>query len=427
MNRRVSFIHRLAVSGFFLVSICFGQSTDYIPGTWVENNPGGIGCPALALYSNDSPTMFALTPIGVSTSDFALYILQQNMQDASTGKWENDFPVYNLNPREFVSNLSLTLKETVSSFITWVESKHQYNEPSIVVGRRGGAGEPYYIFSHDTRKDAFAVSSKFDKQGNPVVAWSEGFSETSILSGQVALDYLQQSYYPRYPRQEQNYSDTVTYLKRWDGTTWQDVGTPLNGYNPTLVLDKKDVPYLSYIRTAATGYEVVVVYWDGQAWQQLGDVLTENLFDVSHTLSFILDDEGMPIIAFIGLSESEQPKLIIKRWSGTAWQSLGEDSVVVTGHNPFDASLDYRDGKLVLATIEAKPQTFDFEPPQTLFVKTWNGESWQLLSEGPVSLDAACPVIQVDSQGNLYVAWSQIVSDGHTAYTSVQISHFVRE
>jgi hypothetical protein len=427
MNRRVSFIHRLAVSGFFLVSICFGQSTDYIPGTWVENNPGGIGCPALALYSNDSPTMFALTPIGVSTSDFALYILQQNMQDASTGKWENDFPVYNLNPREFVSNLSFTLEGTGSAFVTWIESKHQYGEPSIVAGTRSGAGERHHILSNNLGKDAFAVSSTLDKQGNPIVAWSEGYFQTDTSKRRRVNDYLQQSYYPRYPRQEQNYSDTATYVKRWDGTTWQDIGTPLDGYNPTLVLDKKDVPYLSYIRTAATGYEVVVVYWDGQAWQQIGDVLTQNLFDVSRTLSFILDNEGMPIIAFIGLSENEQPKLFIKRWNGTAWKSLGEDSVVVDGHNAFDVSLDYRDGKLVVATIEAKPQTFDFEPPQLLYVKEWNGGSWQLLGGDLVSSGAACPVIQVDSQGNLYVAWSQIVSDGHTAYTSVQISHFVRE
>jgi hypothetical protein len=260
---------------FFIIvsffALGYGQATNSIPGTWVESEPGGTGCPALALYPDNRPTLFALTIVGVSTTDYALYVLQQNIQDAGTGKWENDFPIYNLNQRELVSNLSLTLNEAGSAFVTWVESKHQYSEPSIVIGRKDGAGEEYHMFSNDPSKDAFAVSSVFDKQSNPVVAWSEGFSEAEMPSSsgqvvtddfyQVALDYLQQSYYPR---REQHYSDTMTYVQHWDGTAWQNVGTPLKGRNPTLVLDEQDVPYLSYVQTTADQSEAVVVYWDGQ-------------------------------------------------------------------------------------------------------------------------------------------------------------------
>lgn len=419
-----------------LFAIGYGQTiSSSVSGTWVENNPGGTGCPALALYPDNRPTLFALTTVGVSTTDYALYVLQQNILDTSTNEWENDYPVYNLNPREFVSNLSLTLDETGSAFVTWVESKHQYGEPSIVVGTRGGASEPYHFFRNDPSKDAFAVSSKLDKQGNPFVTWSEGFSEVKAARVQiedtayfysVGVDYLLQSIYPRYPQREQDYSDTATYVQHWDGTTWQDVGAPLEGYSPILILNKQDVPYLSYVRTTADQPEVVVVYWNGQNWEQIGDVISSNP-DRDH-FSLVLDKDGMPIVALIELNNYEKTQLIVKKWDGSRWQRLGENSVVVAGYNPLDVSLDYRNDKLVVVTIEAKPRTFDFDPPQTLFVKEWNGENWQHLGAGEVASDAACPVIKLDDQGDPYVAWSQIVNDGRRdLYTTVRLSHFVRE
>jgi hypothetical protein len=98
--------------------------------------------------------------------------------------------------------------------------------------------------------------------------------------------------------------------------------------------------------------------------------------------------------------------------------------VVVANYNHFDVSLDYRDGKLVVATIEAKPRTFDFEPSRTLFVREWNGENWQHLGAGEVASDAACPAVKLDDQGDPYVAWSHIVNDGRR---DVKLSHFVRE
>jgi hypothetical protein len=412
-----------------LLNTVQSQTINSVRGTWFENSPGGTGCPALEFDADDSPTIFSLTPVPPpnGTIDFTLYALQQYMQDASTKEWENDFPIYNLNPREFVNNLSLSIDETGSSFISWVESKHQYGKPSIVVGTKAGAGETHHIFSNDAHKDAFAVSSTLDERGHPIVAWSEGYLQTETSKRRSVNNYLQQSYYLRYPQREQIYSDTITYVKSWNGTTWEDVGIPLEGHNPTLVLDKQDVPYIGYVRTTANQTEAIVVYWDGQRWKQMGEAVSDSLLDEYHNLSLVLDDEGIPIVALVGLDENERFDLIVAKWNGSSWQHLGKDSIFVAGYNPLDVSLDYRNGKLVLAAIEAQPQTLDFEPSQKLFVKEWNGKSWQLLG-GEVAFDAACPIVKLDSHGNPHVAWSQISGDGRRdLYTVVRLSHFVRE
>lgn len=426
---------RARVSGFlFFVIASFsafggGQTTNSITGTWVENNPGGTGCPALEIDADNRPTVFSLTQVAPphGTSDFTLYALQQYVQDAPNSEWKNDFPIYNLNQRELVTSPSVSLNGEGAAFLSWVETKQQYGEPSIVVGRRVGASEQHYLFGIDPTKDAFAVSSKLDEQGNPVVAWSEGLAVGEMSSGQVALDYLKQAYYPRDPQREEVYSDTMTYVRHWDGTAWQDVGTPLEGHNPALVLDKQGAPYVIYVRTVAEKSELVVVYWDGEGWKQIGDAISDSLLDNFRSSSLVFDDEEMPIVAVMGLDENGVFDLIVKKWDGSSWQRLGEDSSKVEGYNPLAVSLDYRAGKLVVASIEVKPQTSDFEPPQTLFVKEWNGDSWQLLG-AEVSSNAACPVVKLDDQGNPVVAWSQILDDGLRDLSAVvKLSHFVRE
>ncbi len=202
-------------------------------------------------------------------------------------------------------------------------------------------------------------------------------------------------------------------------------------------MDKDGTLFLGYFHNLDLEgqIEVIIVYWDGQTWQQVGE-LPKNFgiaFPSSSTsrISLVLDDEGMPVVAWVGYDDSSgqsRLRLFIKHWNGGSWQDLEEGSVSQSNQATFDVALDYRNGRLVLATIESGLTDLGYEASQLLYIRELNSKRWQLLGDTYVSVGAACPVIRLDSQGNPYVAWSYIIDDGGEYYrTQAKLSHFIRE
>jgi hypothetical protein len=202
-----------------------------------------------------------------------------------------------------------------------------------------------------------------DQSGNPVVLFSEGSDN----------------------------APTQLFIKRWTSEGWQRLGEQINpvlsyALAKQVVVNANNNPTIAYSEYAtlddfinAETPEVIVKQWTGTSWQQVtrfaDDSLGFNQLD--------LKTDGQHLLRLW-----DGDSIIIRNWSGKQWATLktvpwdispvhenAETYVYDTAidldaeHNPFIAWIehDYTDGK----------QSF-------LYIKRWNGTTWELLGSEPV-------------------------------------------
>ncbi len=140
-------------------------------------------------------------------------------------------------------------------------------------------------------------------------------------------------------------SNHELFLKRWNGTSWVSVGGSLNDVSTQDVANARlysnnGVLYATWRESAAVD-EVRVKYWDGSAWIALGGAL--NVSGANNAgaprMAFY---NGTPYVLFREFnSVTLERELYLKHWNGTAWVqdggtiSSGPDSSGVTGDVAF--------------------------------------------------------------------------------------------
>ena len=115
------------------------------------------------------------------------------------------------------------------------------NAPLSAFIRLGGALDFFLTHQVDT---ASGISLAVDSAGNPVVAWSE-------WDGQLSKDI---------------------YVKRWNGTAWQLVGTTFldvnvgqDAFSPSLTLDSSGNPIVAWCEGDGASSNVYVKRWNGSS------------------------------------------------------------------------------------------------------------------------------------------------------------------
>jgi hypothetical protein len=130
--------------------------------------------------------------------------------------------------------------------------------------------------------------------------------------------------------------DGAVYASRWDGGAWQQLGGALNqqpalqsaGAGPRIALatDAGENPIAAFRESSG----VVVVRWDGASWQSLGDPVDPQ-GGGSYAPALALDGSDRPVIAFDALDASAQPVLRVRALVGTSWQTLEEIAAETNG------------------------------------------------------------------------------------------------
>jgi hypothetical protein len=240
--------------------------------------------------------------------------------------------------------------------------------------------------SLDFSKPALASysSSTIDKDGNPVIAWQE-------------FDNLQH----------------LIYVKRWTGSEWSFLGSPLNidankfAYQPSLAIDASGVPSVAWEEDAATTRNVYVKRWNGSSWVSLGAALNSTGGDGAQNASLGVDGSGNPVVAWEENTlklPNYQSDVYVKRWNGTAWVQLGGALDVSANRNAVYPSLAVAgNGNPVVAWVEYEGFA------SNLYVKRWTGSAWQSLG-GALNLSsggAAFPSLALDASGKPVVAWEE--------------------
>lgn len=188
----------------------------------------------------------------------------------------------------------------------------------------------------DTTKDATYPSLAVDTLGNPVVAWTE--EVTPILSH--------------------------AYVKRWNGTSWVQVGGPVDTSNTSfasLSLDSTANPVLALV-----GADVRVKYWNGSSWVQLGGAVGSD----ATFARLSLDTGGYPVVAWTKALSATLRRVYVHRWNGSSWVQVGGGPLNINANQDalFPSLALDATGQPVVAWQESTSST---SPVFHVWVKRW--------------------------------------------------------
>jgi hypothetical protein len=223
---------------------------------------------------------------------------------------------------------------------------------------------------------------------NPVVAYTDCVTNFQVLPPQCTGQGI--------------------FVKRWDGTNWQQLGTLLDISNnktarePKIVLNSAGNPVVTWTEQVGTSTNIYVKRWNGTSWVQLGTFLDVDANQGSQFPSLALDNSGNPTVSWV-----EGIDVYVKRWNGTNWVQLG--SVVLSNSDYSDIVIDATGNPIVTGISGGY-----------VYVKRWNGSTWVQLGTAPlnvVNVDSAyAPRIALDGAGNPLVTWTESAGLKNTIY-----------
>jgi hypothetical protein len=209
---------------------------------------------------------------------------------------------------------------------------------------------------------------------------------------------------------------SLLYAQRWTGTSWERLDTIVEGSGfffmaAALTLDATGQPIVA---RGLTLTPLEVVRWNGSGWQALGNSLNIDENKTAAPFTLTTDPSGNPVIAYREELSNSRPslsQLYVKHWTGTAWELYGVGSLNInSSFSVYDASLALdASGYPVVAWRELDETTFE---PSTIYVKRWTGTAWELIGNDKLNTYtvASSPSLQLNSSGQPIVAY--IESDG---------------
>lgn len=169
-------------------------------------------------------------------------------------------------------------------------------------------GEALHALTTPSR--IFEVSTALDRDGLPVIAWTE----FEIADG--------------------NYKNGQIQVRRWTPAGWAALGGALRVNTSTpeprqlmLQLTRNGAPVLAWSEpntsvTKVKAADIHVWRWENGQWQPLGDYLSATTGETPATNpSMVLTESGDPVIAWRE-SDGSDNRVHVRRWTGDAWQTI---------------------------------------------------------------------------------------------------------
>jgi hypothetical protein len=291
--------------------------------------------------------------------------------------------------------------------------------------------------------DVFSPRIAIDDRCRPIVAWHEGDgtidrqiyvrrwdgsawqpmgspleANTDDATNVTALDLAANGEHIALSWAESDGTDQVVHVARWDGTKWAMIADPpgpaMDGFSTSLAIDSGGTIYVAWTAETANSFagHIRVAMWRANfGWMPLGNKI-EAADDNSGALvpSLVLDGTGMPLLAW-----QERSQVWMRRWSGSNWQDFGGGQISVRPDpsSAFDGQFAVSPGGAVtLAWREAASGTTD------IFVRSYNGSGWDVLGDG---IDAQSDMNgrtntmnvrpAVDSLDRSIITWSEVETD----------------
>jgi hypothetical protein len=242
----------------------------------------------------------------------------------------------------------------------------------------GSAWAPYGDSATDygivTGPSCFQVKLALDHSDQPVVSWMFAPPTTNLpLPSQI-------------------------YLKRWNGTLWEELGGSASGggisnalYNaesPDLALDSAGNPIVTWLNSDVPGTNrILLKRWSGTAWEGIGGSDSGNGIhgpgSWGDNPSIALDSAGRPMVAFneYALSGGGLGEIYLRRWDGMAWSGLGGSDTMggisaANGQGARYPSLKMGPSDHPIVAWQNGPLFVTDE----VYLRQWDGTAWVGLS-----------------------------------------------
>lgn len=199
------------------------------------------------------------------------------------------------------------------------------------------------------------------------------------------------------------------------------MGSPY-GMWPSLAVDSERLPVIAW-QDGYYFHEIFVRRWNGTAWVEMGagsgtgGGISYNDTD-SDKPSLAIGPDDRPIVAWEDGENESKPEIFVRRWNGTAWVEMGQNSATLggisnTATGSWMPSLAIgADGTPIVAWVEGE---VEWEPNE-IYVRRWNGSTWVELGEGSASgggisntaAGSSWPSLAIGDDGAPIIAWTEI-------------------
>ncbi|QRO00992.1 Ig-like domain-containing protein [Archangium violaceum] len=344
-------------------------------------------------------------------------------------------PLNAVGGRTLLKDTAMVLDSQSNPVVAWSEELATGGRTSIFVYRwDGNAFTPLGTPLNSTPSgSAYKPALALDGNGNPVVAWqeSDGFNEN-------------------------------IYVKRWNGSTWQSIGTgglsavddtrpnptPTPARNPSLAVHGNEI-YVAWDEVSIDEITVIHVQKsvDGGAFVGVGPNggMINAVYDFTNGSkpSLVLDSNGQPIVAFHEqtLNESHIANIYVMRfqpngsWAYAVPPFYGNDTTgyvsgglsASSGDTPAkDCSLSIdAQNNLYLAWSE---ETLINGPQDIQVYRSTGPQSWERIGSPLSAFDgfsfAIQPRIQVTPSGKLFVTWIEFDGTIESTHQNLFASHW---
>jgi hypothetical protein len=233
------------------------------------------------------------------------------------------------------------------------------------------------------------------------------------------------------------------YLLHWTGERWAEWGRSASGRGvsdtfgpalaPSIQIDPAGHPVVAWQDLTSGNYEIYLKRWNGTTWEELENSakqggVSQTLTGLSVDPTVALEKNGNPVIAWeerFGNNSDVYTRRLNAGRRGNKWEDVGGKSGFhggmggKVGRSAFPSMvLDGRD-RPVIAWQDS------LSGPFQIFLRTWSGSRWEELggSAGGSGISraktsAVAASVALDSAGQPIVAWQQESGDHTAIYVS---------
>ena len=287
--------------------------------------------------------------------------------------------------------------------------------------------------TNDARNSSIAVKSN----NLPTVAWQEGnaiyvSTWTSLIwspyGGAINIATSSAASNPSLAIERNTDNPIVAwaengniYVKHRVGSSWLSYNSSPLDINPTnpasfpsLATDGVGNPFVAWQEHDGISNNIYVKRWTGSAWVTLGEALDRSSSRNAEMPSLAVGTDGNPVVTW-----QEAGSIFVKRWTGTNWVSLkGALDKIITNTASLPSLTLQSDNQPIVAWQELNGLTTD------VLVKRWTGSTWEWVGsevDKSINRNAGQPAIAIRSDNNPIIIWNEYL---RTFENNVYVSRF---
>ena len=197
----------------------------------------------------------------------------------------------------------------------------------------------------------------------------------------------------------------VSYIARWDGTSWSTLGSGMNNWPFALTGYNGELIAAGYFTNAGRIEANSIARWDGTIWWPLGSGMNDGV-------GTLTGYDGELIAGGPFTVAGETPASRIARWDGTNWSPLGSGMQGCWGKYcaPAVAALAVYNGELIAGGVFT---TAGGTPAN--FIARWDGTNWSPLGSGMWGeFEESPPVLALTVYNGELIAGGKFTAAGGT-------------